>query len=347
MEMVARKKLESNTILQTNGFGIKKIKTDISQQSIDNWYIKKIEELQYEKIDLLRLSDNGKPEHFVPPNRSELLTDVWLDIKSNGSRKLKSFLPEINFDHPKSIDLLKRILDIISDKNAIILDFFAGSGTTAHAVLELNKEDGGNRKCILVQLPEKCDEKSETYHAGYKTIADIAKERIRRSAKKINKELKIKIKELKQQLFTEENQVEIKNLQSQDLGFKVLKLGDSNFKQWRQIKGKDIEALERQMEQFIDPVAENATIENMMYELLLKSGKDLNSNIEAKEGFYTINENELIFLLEQVSQAIIDRVLKSNPKKVIALDKLFQGNDQLKTNTSLQMKDAGIKFETI
>ena len=234
-----------------------------------------------------------------------------------------------------------------SQKTLLYLDFFAGSGTTAHAVLELNKEDGGNRKCISVQLPEKCDEKSETYNAGYKTIADIAKERIRRSAKKINKELKIKIEELEQQLFTEENQVEIKNLQSQDLGFKVLKLSDSNFKQWRQIKGKDIEALERQMEQFIDPVAENATIENMMYELLLKSGKDLNSNIEATEGFYTINENELIFLLERVSQAIIDRVLKSNPKKVIALDKLFQGNDQLKTNTSLQMKDAGIKFETI
>lgn len=193
--------------------------------------------------------------------------------------------------------------------------------------------DGANRKCISVQLSEKCDKKSEAYKAGYKNIADIAKDRIRRSGKKIQ----------------EENS-DYKG----DLGFKVLKLSDSNFKQWQQITGKDLpdwqagkQALEEQMKLFVDPVAKNATIENMVYELLLKSGKDLNSSIETKDGFYVINETELILVLEKANQEIIDGVIASKPQKVIALDKLFKGNDQLKTNASLQMKDAGIEFKTI
>ena len=119
------------------------------------------------------------------------------------------------------------------------------------------------------------------------------------------------------------------------------------FKQWQQIKGKDAKALEEQMKLFVDPVAENATIENMVYELLLKSGKDLNSQIERKGDYYKVNDNELIFMLEKASQDIVDTVLKEKPLKVVALDKLFKGNDQLKTNTVLQMKDAGVEFKTI
>jgi len=132
-----------------------------------------------------------------------------------------------------------------------------------------------------------------------------------------------------------------------DLGFKVLKLSDSNFKQWHQITGKDGKALEEQMKLFVDPVAETATIENMVYELLLKSGKDINSKIEYKAEYYCINGNELVFMLEKATQEIVNLVLKEQPQKVIALDRLFTGNDQLKTNTALQMKDAGIEFKTI
>lgn len=127
----------------------------------------------------------------------------------------------------------------------------------------------------------------------------------------------------------------------------MLKLEESNFKQWRQIEGKDANALAEQMKLFVDPVSENATIENMVYELLLKSGKDLNSQIEKKISFFKINGKELILLLEKATQEIIDEVISENPIKVIALDKLFNGNDQLKTNTVLQMKDAGIEFKTI
>ena len=137
------------------------------------------------------------------------------------------------------------------------------------------------------------------------------------------------------------------NLKSQDLGFKVLKLEDSNFKQWQQIEGKDAKALAEQMKLFVDPVSESATIENMVYEFLLKSGKDLNSKIEKKDSFFKINGTELVLLLEKATQEIIDAVIAEKPTKVIALDKLFKGNDQLKTNTVLQMKDAGIEFKTI
>ena len=279
------------------------------------------------------------------------------------------------FSYPKPVSLLNQLLKFINDKDSIILDFFAGSGTTAHAVMELNKEDGGNRKYICVQLPELCDEKSEAYKAGYQTIADICKERIRRAGKKaiadlglrieeLNKkidDLGLKISELKCQLPTENNKSEIQNHeseilnlksqiqnhQSQDIGFKVLKLADSNFKQWQQIEGKDAKALTEQMQLFIDPVAENATIENMVYEFLLKSGKDLNSKIEKRNDYFVINNSELIMLLESVSQTIIEQVIGEKPMKVIALDKLFKDNDQLKTNTVLQMRDAGIEFKTV
>lgn len=248
------------------------------------------------------------------------------------------------FDTPKPVRLIKRLLQIGSDKDSIILDFFAGSATTAHAVMQLNKEDGGNRQFICVQMPELCDEKSEAYKAGYKTIAEISKERIRRAGKKIQSEIDAENEKKKGELdFSETG-----NCPSEiDLGFKVLKLQDSNFKQWRQVKDNNIEEIEKQMELFIDPVTENATIENMVYELLLKSGKDLNSPIVHKDGYYSSSGNELILMLESASEQKVTSVLAEHPKKVIALDRIFEGNDQLKTNTAMQMRDSGVEFKTI
>lgn len=277
------------------------------------------------------------------------------------TRELREIFSESVFTNPKPLRYINRILQLGTNSKDIILDFFAGSGTTAHAVMELNKEDGGNRKYICVQLPELCDEKSEAYKAGYKTIAEISKERIRRAGNKIKEEIQTEITKteagitkLQGELPTDETNTEIENLKTkieqlkkQDLGFKVLKLSDSNFKQWQQIEGKDAKALAEQMKLFVDPVSENATIENMVYELLLKSGKDLNSTIEKNDGYFLINGNEMALILENVSQEIITEVMSEYPKKVIALDKLFKGNDQLKTNTVLQMKDAGIEFKTI
>ena len=231
------------------------------------------------------------------------------------------------FENPKNFKDISKIIEYVTNPNEdnIVVDFFAGSGTTAHSVFESNTDDG-NRRFICVQLPEKTSEKSEAYKQGYKTIADLAKERIRRASTKI--------------------QNENPNYKG-DLGFKVLKLSDSNFKQWRQLDVKDEKALEKQLDMFVDPVSENAVIENIVYELLLKSGKDLNSKITHKESLYIINDNELVMMLEQATEETVKTAIKLKPIKVIALDKLFKGNDQLKTNTALQMKDAGIEFKTI
>lgn len=282
-----------------------------------------------------------KKEGMTP---TSLLLHSEVGHSQEGAQEVTKLLNTGAFDGPKPIRLLKRLLTLANlDKDSIILDFFAGSGTTAHAVMQLNREDGGNRKYICVQLPEPCDENSEAGKAGYKTIADIAKERIRRAGVKIRTEIEAEQEKQNGQLDFDN----AKQPKMPDLGFKVFKLADSNFKQWRKIRGSETEAWQQQVMEFIDPVAENATVGNMVYELLLKSGKDLNSTIEHKDGYYAVNGRELILMLESATQETVDAVLAAQPNKVIALDRLFEGNDQLKTNTVLQMKDAGITFITI
>ncbi len=302
---------------------------------------------------------NGKV--YLKENEYQAPSSVFYKDRRAASGLLKNLMGEKVFDFPKDYSIIKRLINLVIRENDIVLDFFAGSGSTAEAVLEYSLEQKLSSKFILVQLPELTDIDSKAYQAGYKTIADISKERIRRACKKLQEETKdeikkieVEIKKLQGELPTEETKAEIQNLQSkifnlksQDLGFKVLKLEDSNFKQWQQIEGKDAKALAEQMKLFVDPVSESATIENMVYEFLLKSGKDLNSKIEKKDSFFKINGTELVLLLEKATQEIIDAVIAEKPTKVIALDKLFKGNDQLKTNTVLQMKDAGIEFKTI
>lgn len=276
-------------------------------------------------------------------------TTIWKHTEVGHSQEATQKLAQLFdgkkfFDYPKSVDLIKRIVSLYSNDKDIILDFFTGSGTTAHAVMQLNKEDGGNRKFICVQLPELCDANSEAYKAGYHTIADISKERIRRAGAKIRAE--VETEQAKQQ-----GQLQFDEAQSQtampDLGFKVFRLSDSNFKEWREIHGTDQEQWKQQTIDFLNPVAENATTDNMVYELLLKNGKNLNSTICHEQGCYNINSGELILLLESANQAAIDHALSQHPQKVIALDNLFEGNDQLKTNTALQFRDDGINFKTI
>ncbi|NQV36732.1 MAG: site-specific DNA-methyltransferase [Candidatus Marinimicrobia bacterium] len=330
------------------------------------------EETIKEKIETgeIIFSDNEKKiirKIYLKNQDGRIPENLWQGELFGTTRAANSEIKELFknsalFDTPKPKQLIKRMMQLFpNETDFYVLDFFLGSGTTAHAVMDLNKEDGGSRKYICVQLPELCNEKSEAFKEGYKTIADISKERMRRAGVKIQEELKSEIikvesdiKKLNGELPTEETKAElenlksqIENLKSQDLGFKVLKLSDSNFKQWQQIKGNDAKALEEQMKLFVDPVSKNATTENMVYELLLKSGKDLNSKIEYKAQYYCVNDSELVLMLEKATQDIIDSVLKEQPRKVVALDRLFKGNDQLKTNTSLQMKDAGIEFKTI
>ncbi len=199
----------------------------------------------------------------------------------------------------------------------------------------------------MVQLPELCSETSEAYKAGYKTIADISKERIRRVIKKIEKEQAEAQKQKEEQLDFGDNP-ESKPL---DLGFKAFRLAPSNFKIWR---GSNIneDNLTQQLEIFTNPVREGSIHENILYELILKAGYLLTDKI-IKNGELKIVNDELILIIEtRDMQKAVDKALsliqsQQSIKKVIILDILFKNNDQLKTNTVLQMRDAGVEFKTI
>lgn len=263
----------------------------------------------------------------------------------DGTKEIVDLFGDKYFDFPKPAKLLSELIDQTTepDNNDLVFDFFSGSGSLAHGVLLQNFQDDGNRRFICAQLPEKTDPKSEAFKADYKTIADIAKERIRRVIKKFEAEEEAKKKEKAGQLdFGDE-----KEKPEPDLGFKVFKLQPSNFKIWRGSTFENGQQLDKQLEAFTDPVKEGSAEENMLYELLLKSGYDLNSRIEQKSNFFVINENEMVVALSKISEEIVKNILALKPGKCIALDKLFTGNDQLKTNTVLQMRDGGVEFRTI
>lgn len=261
---------------------------------------------------------------------------IWDDnsfLTETGTVELKQLGFNMEFDFPKPANLIKQCVALSATEEDIILDFFSGSCTTAHAVLDLNKEDGGNRRFICIQLPEQCNEKSEAYKAGYKTIAEIGKERIRRVIKKIKTE--------------QEDKLDFGGRAGkQDLGFKAFKLQESNFKIWRsQIETED--QLVEQLQQHFEPLDERAKIQDVLYELLLKSGVPLTAKIEEKNGYVLVNDSEIALMLEKADDKIVKKVITEKPRKVITLDRLFKNNDRLKTNTALQMKDAGIDFKTI
>lgn len=256
------------------------------------------------------------------------------DVGTNdsGKRELRELFGDaVPFDFPKPTTLLRRMITLASDQDGVYLDFFAGSGTTAHAVMAQNAEDRGNRKCISIQLPEEVDPESEAGKAGYKTIADIARERIRRAGKKILEENSAKIAK---------REVPI------DIGFKALKLENSNFKVWNINVGTE-EELKTQLMEFVkDPYMGDSTEENILYELILKNGLPLTVDIEKKDGFYTVvmpdNGALAISLVDEMTQEIFTNILATNPTKITLLDSAFKGNDQLKTNLLLQAKDQGV-----
>jgi adenine-specific DNA-methyltransferase len=242
----------------------------------------------------------------------------------------------VEFDTPKPVRLMCRMMELAGTQNEYILDFFSGSCSLAQAVYLLNHKDGGCRKCICVQLPEPLDETSATYKSGFSYISDIGKERIRRSAKKISDEIK-------GTLDFGEGKI--------DLGFKCFRLSESNFKIWR----SDIDTvkeLETQMGLFVDNVNKGALQENILYELLLKSGFDLNVSVKTKKAngkqYFVLDGGRMTVCLEEkATQGLIDKIIQAKPEKAIFLDKAFEGKDQLKTNTALQMEAENIDFKVI
>jgi adenine-specific DNA-methyltransferase len=252
---------------------------------------------------------------------------IGSNYSTDGATKsFRSLFDAPIFDNPKSVHFLTDLISYstIAEPGDVILDFFAGSATTAHAVLEMNKQDRGHRKFILVQLPEPCAEDSAAFKAGYKTIADIGKERIRRVIKKLNEE--------------EAGKLNLDGDAYQDRGFKVLKLDKSNFKQWQKL-AQDANPAEivSQLELHVDHIDHKATQEDLLYEILLKSGFTATEKIETKTmagiQVFSIAEGGLLICLEdEVTKELVEAVAESEPMRFICLDSAFGGNDQLKAN---------------
>jgi adenine-specific DNA-methyltransferase len=255
---------------------------------------------------------------------------------THGTRELEQLFGEKILGFPKPTKLISLLVSQATRPldSAIVLDFFAGSGTTAQAVLELNKEDGDNHKFILVQLPEPTDRED------YPTIADITKERVRRVIEKLNKE--------------DEDKLPLNGSQKQDRGFRVFKLAESNFKAWNaNILPGDVAALQQQLELHIDHVRDGRTAEDILYEILSKSGFLLTTPVErltlSGKDVYSAAGGALFVCLErELTLDLIRAIAEHKPERVVCLDEGFTSNDQLKANAVQIFKTKGVtSFRTV
>lgn len=263
-----------------------------------------------------------------------------------GTIELKKIFDASVFDYSKNVNLLKYISSIGSDKDAIIVDFFSGSATTAHAVMQLNAEDGGHRKFIMVQLPEATDEKSEAYKAGYKNICEIGKERIRRAAKKIKEEIKIAAPFEKAEKETglavtyyDDEAKEYGNSVADkfDGGFRVLKCDTSNMKN---VYYTPSEFGSESLDDLISNIKEDRTPEDLLFQVMLDLGVLLSSKIEettiAGKKVFNVEDNYLIACFDDnVTEEVITAIAKQKPYYFVMRD------------SSMATDSVGANFEQI
>ena len=238
-----------------------------------------------------------------------------LDFSTNeGTNELSSLIKGNVFNNPKNLEMIKYLISLVQDSNAYVLDFFSGSSTTAHAVMQLNAEDSGHRKFIMVQLPEKCDEKSEAYKAGYKTICEIGKERIRRAGAKIKEEAGLAAQNL-------------------DTGFRVLKCDTSNMKD---VYYNPAEYEVNMFSRLEDNIKEDRTPEDLLFQVMLDLGVLLSSKIEettiSGKKVFNVEDNYLIACFDSdVSEETIKAIAKQKPYYFVMRDSSM-ASDSVATN---------------
>jgi len=278
---------------------LSELKTETpTHAQIDAWY-----EKQPKGTDLLRLSANGKPEHFIPPTNTTLLNSSWMDLLVGSSSEITKLFDTKVFDTAKLTALIKRMIRF-ADDDAIVMDFFSGSATTAHAVMQMNVEDNGSRKYIMIQLPEEVDESTEAYSAGYKTICDIGKERIRRAAKKI----------------AEENPSAVF-----DGGFRVFKLADSNMTDVYYSANEYSQSMLAGLESNVKPDRNDL---DLLFGCLLEWGLPLSMpyTSEQLEGctVHTYNDGDLIACFDEaVPDSVVKAIAKRQPLRAVFRDSSF------------------------
>lgn len=271
--------------------------------------------IEYGNVEFVKQDDGSwiPYEKIWEPQEGEEKTKkytTWIEDTNNGAKELRKLFGTKVFDYPKSTLLLDRFLRMANVEDGdIVLDFFSGSATTAHAVMQLNTEDGGHRKFIMVQLPEETDEKSEAYKAGYKNICEIGKERIRRAAKKIH-----------------EDNPDAKF----DDGFRVLKLDDSNMNDVYYAAGDYTQDLVAMME---SNVKSDRTDLDLLFGCLIEWGLPLSLpyTSEKIEGctVHTYNDGDLIACFdENVPESVIKTIAKRQPLRAVFRDSSFASSPE-------------------
>ena len=245
---------------------------------------------------LVHFNGDGVPckKRYLKENETQVLETVFYKDRRGSSKRLRSLMDGDLFPFPKDEEVIEHYVESFTDSDAIILDFFSGSATTAHAVMKLNAEDGGNRKFIMVQLPEKTDEKSEAYKAGYKNICEIGKERIRRAGKKVKEEVGSSVQNL-------------------DTGFRVLKLDTSNM--------EDVYYTPQEFELqslFNENVKADRTNEDLLFQVMLDLGIELSAKIESKQiagkSVHFVDDNYLVACFDRdVNESTIIEIAKLQP----------------------------------
>ena len=280
------------------------------------WICGKEKYNELQKNGLLEWKKNEKGwqiyQKFYLENRTKRPGNLWVNVEGNkkATRSIRDiFDREKVFDYPKPLGIIKDILVMSVSDNDLILDFFSGSATTAHAVMQLNAEDGGNRKFIMVQLPEETDEKSEAYKAGYKNICEIGKERIRRAGEKI---------------VQETGKTDL------DIGFRVLKVDDSNM---QDVYYNPSELKQSDLLNAVDNIKADRTPLDLLFGVMVEWGVSLSLPLqEIKVGENTIHivgDNDLVACFDkQVSTKTITKIAELNPTRVVFRDSCFEKDDE-------------------
>ena len=268
--------------------------------------------------------DQGRPKlkRFLQDIKKGITwTSLWdfVPLNTTGSKEMTEILGNLTvFENPKPVGLLKEILKAGLGKNDIVMDFFAGSSTTAHAAIQLNAEDEGSRQFIMIQLPEATDEKSEAYKSGYKTIAEISKERIRRAGKKIK----------------EEN-TDKKDIDNLDIGFRVLKVDSSNM---ADIYYTPDSVEQNQLSLLTENIKEDRTAEDLLFQVLLDWGVDLSlpiakEAVAGKEVFFVDNDALVACFVKDggITEEFVKELAKRKPLRVVFRDAGFK-DDSVKIN---------------
>ena len=264
--------------------------------------------------------------------------NIWEGNKFGTTRQAAATIKELFngrqiFDTPKPHELIKAMLSFISSKDSLVLDFFSGSATTAHAVMQLNAEDGGHRKFICVQLPEKTDEQSEAYKAGYKTICEIGKERIRRAGEKIKAESPLTTQDL-------------------DTGFKVFKLDSSNLVKWDNTPTTDEEEVKKRIQQSLFYLVDGRSDLALVYEIMLKCGLSLTLPVGERDfdgvTAYIIDYPDykvLICLQPNITLSAVEEMEKEDVGTYIFADRCFaDANILSNTEEILKKKDKEMRL---